>query len=246
MVGVLEPPPGRPLLQPDPGDQADQIGLAQVLVVQRAGPAGRIVHVERDVLSGALHGLGDDRLEKAFLAAEIAVELRLVRPRGGDDPLDPGAGDAMLGELRIPHPHVQRHRPHRRHAHTGGYSREYVLRDKFAYHLGAEGTVLSRTPDKAADARALGAADLLVTTDDKQTDEARGRFDLILDTISGPHAQRARLPRRNPTANHGPDNGPEKTDLIRHRRTPRHSADAGVRRRTRHHRGCRGAAVEPG
>lgn len=122
----------------------------------------------------------------------------------------------------------------------GGYSREYVLRESFAYPLpagldpastaplmcagisvwepmraagvgsgskvavaglgglghlgvklaaalGAEVTVLSRTPDKAADARKLGAAGLLLTTDDKQLEQARGRFDLILDTISAPH-----------------------------------------------------------
>src|SRR5580693_1144599 len=122
----------------------------------------------------------------------------------------------------------------------GGYSREYVLREKFAYRLpdeldpaaaaplmcagitmweplraagigpgrrvavaglgglghlgvklavalGAEVTVLSRTPDKAGDARALGATDLLVSTDSDQLGQARGRFDLILDTISAPH-----------------------------------------------------------
>jgi uncharacterized zinc-type alcohol dehydrogenase-like protein len=122
----------------------------------------------------------------------------------------------------------------------GGYSREYVLRDRFAYPLpvaldpaaaaplmcagitmweplqaagigpdsrvavaglgglghlgvklaaalGAEVTVLSRTPGKAEDARKLGASDLLVTTDDEQLERARGRFDLILDTISAPH-----------------------------------------------------------
>jgi uncharacterized zinc-type alcohol dehydrogenase-like protein len=122
----------------------------------------------------------------------------------------------------------------------GGYSREYVLREKFAYPLpggldpaaaaplmcagitmwepmraagvgagsrvavaglgglghlgvklaaalGAEVTVLSRTPDKAADARRLGAAGLLVTTDDARMKEAFGRFDLILDTIAAPH-----------------------------------------------------------
>lgn len=122
----------------------------------------------------------------------------------------------------------------------GGYSREYVLREKFAYRLpdgldpaaaaplmcagvtmwepmrvagvgpdsrvavaglgglghlgvkfaaalGAEVTVLSRTPDKAEDARKLGATDLLLTTDEKQLASARGRFDLILDTISAPH-----------------------------------------------------------
>ena len=122
----------------------------------------------------------------------------------------------------------------------GGYSREYVVREKFAYHLpegldpaaaaplmcagitmweplkaagigpgsriavaglgglghlgvklaaalGAEVTVLSRTPDKAADARQLGAADLLLTTDDTQMKQAIGRFDLILDTIAAQH-----------------------------------------------------------
>ena len=122
----------------------------------------------------------------------------------------------------------------------GGYSREYVLREKFAYHLpdeldpaaaaplmcagitmwepmraagigpdsrvavaglgglghvgvkfaaalGAEVTVLSHTPDKAQDANSLGAAELLLTTDDTQLAQAFGRFDLVLDTVSGPH-----------------------------------------------------------
>jgi uncharacterized zinc-type alcohol dehydrogenase-like protein len=58
---------------------------------------------------------------------------------------------------------------------------------KFAAALGAEVTALSRTPDKADDARKLGATDLLVTTDDEQMNQARGRFDLILDTISAQH-----------------------------------------------------------
>lgn len=58
---------------------------------------------------------------------------------------------------------------------------------KFAVALDAEVTVLSRTPDKAADARKLGAVDLLLTTDEGQMDQARGRYDLILDTISAPH-----------------------------------------------------------
>jgi uncharacterized zinc-type alcohol dehydrogenase-like protein len=58
---------------------------------------------------------------------------------------------------------------------------------KFAVALGAEVTVLSRTPDKAADAAKLGATGLLLTTDDAQLAGARGTFDLILDTISAPH-----------------------------------------------------------
>jgi uncharacterized zinc-type alcohol dehydrogenase-like protein len=122
----------------------------------------------------------------------------------------------------------------------GGYSREYVLREKFAYHLpdgldpaaaaplmcagitmweplrsagigpgsqvavaglgglghlgvklavalGAEVTVLSRSSEKASDAGELGATDLLVTTDQTHLAKASGRFDLILDTIAGPH-----------------------------------------------------------
>ncbi len=122
----------------------------------------------------------------------------------------------------------------------GGYSHEYVLREKFAYHLpkaldpaaaapltcagitmweplraagigagsqvavaglgglchlgvklaaalGAEVTVLSRTSGKAEDALTLGASGLLLTTDDDQMQHARGRFDLILDTISADH-----------------------------------------------------------
>lgn len=58
---------------------------------------------------------------------------------------------------------------------------------KLAAALGAEVTVLSRTPEKAGDARRLGATDLLVTTDDDQLAKAAGRFDLILDRIPGPH-----------------------------------------------------------
>ncbi|MEU8207361.1 NAD(P)-dependent alcohol dehydrogenase [Streptosporangium sp. NPDC049046] len=58
---------------------------------------------------------------------------------------------------------------------------------KLAAALGAEVTVLSRTPGKADDARKLGAADVLVTTDDARLAAARGRFDLILDTIPAPH-----------------------------------------------------------
>ncbi|MET0426511.1 MAG: zinc-binding dehydrogenase, partial [Actinoplanes sp.] len=58
---------------------------------------------------------------------------------------------------------------------------------KLAAALGAEVTVLSRTPDKGGDARELGASALVVTTDEAQMKEAFGRFDLILDTIPGPH-----------------------------------------------------------
>ena len=58
---------------------------------------------------------------------------------------------------------------------------------KFAAALGAEVTVLTRSPAKERDALALGATDVLVTTDDAQVAAARGCFDLIADTIPDDH-----------------------------------------------------------
>ncbi len=122
----------------------------------------------------------------------------------------------------------------------GGYSREYVVRDRFAYPLppgldpaaaapllcagvtvweplhalgvgpgsrvavaglgglghlavkmavalGATTSVISRSPDKAEDARRLGAHGLIVSTDPEQMTEARDGFDVVIDTISAPH-----------------------------------------------------------
>jgi uncharacterized zinc-type alcohol dehydrogenase-like protein len=122
----------------------------------------------------------------------------------------------------------------------GGYAREYVLRDRFAYPLprgldpaaaapllcagitvweplhslgvgpgsrvavaglgglghlavklavalGADTSVISRTADKADDARRLGADALIVSTDPEQVAAARDRFDVVIDTISAPH-----------------------------------------------------------
>ncbi|MET9252731.1 NAD(P)-dependent alcohol dehydrogenase [Streptomyces sp. NPDC003717] len=58
---------------------------------------------------------------------------------------------------------------------------------KLAVALGATVTVLSRTPEKAADARRLGAHALLVSTDEEQLAAARDSFDVVIDTISAPH-----------------------------------------------------------
>ncbi|MYR95242.1 MULTISPECIES: NAD(P)-dependent alcohol dehydrogenase [unclassified Streptomyces] len=122
----------------------------------------------------------------------------------------------------------------------GGYSREYVVRDRFAYPLpaaldpaaaapllcagitvwepmqalgvgpgsrvavaglgglghlavkiatalGADTSVISRSADKADDARRLGAQSLIVSTDPEQMAAARDRFDVVIDTISSPH-----------------------------------------------------------
>jgi uncharacterized zinc-type alcohol dehydrogenase-like protein len=58
---------------------------------------------------------------------------------------------------------------------------------KLAVALGAETTVISRTADKADDARRLGAHDLIVSSDERQLAAARDRFDVVVDTIAAPH-----------------------------------------------------------
>ncbi|WP_166998894.1 NAD(P)-dependent alcohol dehydrogenase [Paramicrobacterium fandaimingii] len=59
---------------------------------------------------------------------------------------------------------------------------------KLARALGASVTVFTTSQQKADDARALGATDVIISTDRHAMAAARGRFDLIIDTISAPHA----------------------------------------------------------
>ncbi len=58
---------------------------------------------------------------------------------------------------------------------------------KFGVAFGAEVTVLSTSPKKEADAKALGAHHFVVTTDPAQVEAAKGTFDFILDTVSAEH-----------------------------------------------------------
>jgi uncharacterized zinc-type alcohol dehydrogenase-like protein len=58
---------------------------------------------------------------------------------------------------------------------------------KLAAALGAEVTVITRQPSKAAEAKALGAHDFLVSTDAAAMQKAAGRFDFVLDTIPVVH-----------------------------------------------------------
>ncbi|HEV8392485.1 MAG TPA: NAD(P)-dependent alcohol dehydrogenase [Dongiaceae bacterium] len=58
---------------------------------------------------------------------------------------------------------------------------------KLAVGLGAAVTVISRTRDKAADARALGADRLLASSDQDAVAKAGSSFDLIIDTIPVKH-----------------------------------------------------------
>ena len=58
---------------------------------------------------------------------------------------------------------------------------------KLAASFGAEVTVLSRSPEKEADARRLGATEFVLTSTAGALDALAGRYDAILDTISAKH-----------------------------------------------------------
>jgi uncharacterized zinc-type alcohol dehydrogenase-like protein len=58
---------------------------------------------------------------------------------------------------------------------------------KLASALGAEVTVLSRTADKKADALALGADKVLISSDFAAMEHAANSFDLIIDTVPVKH-----------------------------------------------------------
>lgn len=58
---------------------------------------------------------------------------------------------------------------------------------KLAKAMGAQTTLLSRSPGKEADARRLGADHVVITTDPAQMAAVAGSFDLIIDTVPYKH-----------------------------------------------------------
>ena len=58
---------------------------------------------------------------------------------------------------------------------------------KFGVSFGAEVTVLSTSPSKEKDAKALGAHKFVVTSDPSQVEAVKETFDFILDTVSAKH-----------------------------------------------------------
>ncbi|WP_026928923.1 NAD(P)-dependent alcohol dehydrogenase [Glycomyces tenuis] len=58
---------------------------------------------------------------------------------------------------------------------------------RFAVALGAETTVITRSPGKADDARRLGAHDVIASSDEQRTAAARDRFDVVVDTVAVAH-----------------------------------------------------------
>ncbi|HWQ07845.1 MAG TPA: NAD(P)-dependent alcohol dehydrogenase [Holophaga sp.] len=70
---------------------------------------------------------------------------------------------------------------------------------KLAKALGAEVTLLTRSRSKEADARHLGADHVVLSTDADELRAARGRFDLILDTVPYVHDLNPYLPTLAPS-----------------------------------------------
>lgn len=58
---------------------------------------------------------------------------------------------------------------------------------KIARAMGAEVSLFTTSPGKAADARRLGATEVIVSRDAEQMARAAGSLDLIIDTVSAPH-----------------------------------------------------------
>lgn len=65
---------------------------------------------------------------------------------------------------------------------------------KLAQALGADVTLFTRSPGKEKDARRLGAKQVVISTDQKQMDAVKAKFDLIIDTVPYAHDLNPYLP----------------------------------------------------
>lgn len=65
---------------------------------------------------------------------------------------------------------------------------------KFAKAMGAEVSLFTRSADKEAEARRLGASDVILSTDPAQMRAAARHFDFILDTVPNRHDLNSYLP----------------------------------------------------
>ena len=91
---------------------------------------------------------------------------------------------------------------------------------KLAASFGAEVTVLSHSPSKAADAQRLGAHDFVLTSGTDALAPLAGRFDVILDTVSAEHDVNAYINCLK-TGRH-PDHGGRFADPVSGGRVPAH------------------------
>ena len=115
-----------------------------------------------------------------LVRAQAASVLRLP------DGLDPAsAGPLLCGGITVFHPIDAHVRPTDRVAVVGiGGLGHLAL--QFLRAWGCEVTAFTTTPQKADEARRLGAHDVLDTRDPKALNAARGRFNMILSTVNVP------------------------------------------------------------
>ena len=64
---------------------------------------------------------------------------------------------------------------------------------KFASAFGAEVTLFTTSPGKTADAKRLGAHEIVISKDEEAMKKQEKRFDLIIDTVSANHDLNAYL-----------------------------------------------------
>lgn len=65
---------------------------------------------------------------------------------------------------------------------------------KLAKALGAQVALFTRSPGKAEDAKRLGADEIILSTDEAQMAGAKGKFDLVIDTVPSVHDLNPYLP----------------------------------------------------
>lgn len=133
---------------------------------------------------------GVDRLDATTTlggySREYVVRDRFAHPLPAG--LDPAAAAPLLcAGITVWEPlHALGVGPHSRVA-VAGLGGLGHLAVRFAVALGADTSVISRSPDKADDARRLGARSLIPATDRERMAAARDRFDVVIDTVSAPH-----------------------------------------------------------
>lgn len=65
---------------------------------------------------------------------------------------------------------------------------------KLAKALGAQVALFTRSPGKSEDAKRLGADEIILSTDEAQMTGAKGKFDLVIDTVPSVHDLNPYLP----------------------------------------------------
>jgi uncharacterized zinc-type alcohol dehydrogenase-like protein len=133
---------------------------------------------------------GRDRIDgsqtRGAYAAEYVVRDRFVyhRPAG----LDPaGVAPLMCAGITVWEPLRRWQVGQGTRVGVVGLGGLGHLAVKLAHALGARVTVFTTSPDKADDARALGADTVVVSTDEEAMNGAANSLDLVIDTVSAAH-----------------------------------------------------------